>query len=343
VTSLISILLPVYNAEETLKSCMESILAQSYRDFELVAVDDGSKDKSLEILRVFSEQDLRVRIYSLEENRGIVHALNFGIRQCEGEYIARMDADDIMTPLRLQIQKAYFDHYPETDLLGGRIELFKDQGELTPGQLKYRDWSNSLSECEEIYQDIFIESPVMHPTFFLRKKLYGELGGYLDHPWAEDYDFILRAYQSKKVIRKTREILLKKRDSPSRVSRNDVRCKKKAMFSAKAHYFARQDFLKNRKVIIIGSGNSGRLAFKALKDQQVLVSEFLDNVSSGEERRVLGIPAYSLKINEADSYLKVRRDCFFILCIGEETGLKQMVRCLDQNHLRQGKDYVRFV
>ncbi|MCP4749807.1 MAG: glycosyltransferase family 2 protein, partial [Proteobacteria bacterium] len=104
--------MPIYNAEATLKECLDSILRQTYSNFEVVAVDDGSGDAGPAVLKDFARRDPRIRISTLPENRGIVEALNLGLDECRGEWIARMDADDRMLPDRLRLQRNYFDEHP---------------------------------------------------------------------------------------------------------------------------------------------------------------------------------------------------------------------------------------
>ena len=103
----VSILLPVYNSETTIQETIDSILCQTYSDFELVIINDGSSDKSEQIIGQYS--DKRIRYYKNEQNKGLIYTLNRGLDLCNGEYIARIDADDIMLPTRLEKQTNYMD------------------------------------------------------------------------------------------------------------------------------------------------------------------------------------------------------------------------------------------
>ncbi len=119
---LISILMPVYNGEAFLRQAMESLLSQSYTDIEVIAVDDGSTDASLKILEEYRRRDARVKVFS-QENRGIVRTLNESLRHASGRYIARMDADDISRPSRLEKQFEYLIKN-DLDIVGGGINRF---------------------------------------------------------------------------------------------------------------------------------------------------------------------------------------------------------------------------
>ena len=343
---LISILLPLHNAEKTLNRCIESILGQSCENFELIAVDDGSDDSSASILRGFAENDLRIKIFSFQQNRGIVAALNYGLEKCQGEWIARMDADDIMHPDRLGLQLSHFQDHPETDILGARVKIFREKGNLSPGQVKYQDWSNSLLTDQEIKTDIFAESPVMHPTFFLRKSFYKKMNGYHDSPWAEDYDFLLRAYLLNAIFSKLPQVLVEKGDSPLRLARTDIRCKRKAMFQAKAHFFAKKasSFLENKdNIIIAGSGSSGKMACSALALANVKTDAFVDNIPGGPDRTVVGLPAVTLLPENAEFFFRERKNTFFLLCIGVPEGRVMMENLLEKYGFRVVKDYLRFI
>jgi glycosyltransferase involved in cell wall biosynthesis len=121
----VSVLLPVYNAEETVSHALESLLGQSFSDFEVVIIDDGSTDGSMEILRRC--QDPRVRISS-RENRGLAVSLNEALRSARGELVARHDADDTSDPNRFQRQVDYLDGHPSVGLVGTNYVLVDERG-----------------------------------------------------------------------------------------------------------------------------------------------------------------------------------------------------------------------
>lgn len=341
---LISILLPVFNAQQFLADCLRSIQSQTYPDVEIVIVDDGSTDDTPRILNDFASRDDRFRILTLSQNNGIVAALNMGLAECRGGWVARMDADDTMNPQRLELQKRYVDTHPETDILGTRVRVFRDDGELTTGQQRYQDWSNALVTDEEIRCEMFAESPIMHPTFFLRWGTYQELGGYRDNPWAEDYDFLLRASLTKLRFAKLTEVLVDKRDSPNRLARIDDRCKRRAMFAAKAHYFAKAKWADpNRQLLIVGSGSSGRIACSALRKEGVDVHGFVDNIRGGSGRTVAGLPAYTLDYDHPNGFFDAVGKTHFLLCIGMPEGRLMMEKLLIERGYKAGTDYLRFI
>lgn len=185
-TPRVSILLPVYNAESYLAETLESLLRQSYEDFELIAVNDGSTDASESILRGYAERDARVRLVS-RPNTGLVVALNEMLDIARGDLCARMDADDIALPHRLERQVAAFDARPELVCLGGAIELIDEHG--TPLHRPAPVCGNEAVQREALRG----RTPICHPAAMFRSEAVRAVGGYIDDAYpAEDLDLWLR-------------------------------------------------------------------------------------------------------------------------------------------------------
>src|SRR5258705_775698 len=111
----VSVLLPVWNGERHLAAAIESVLGQSFTDFELLIVDDGSTDGSAALIRRYGDE--RIRLFENEKNLGVTRSLNLGLAQARGRYVARMDADDLSAPERLARQVAFLDSHPEVALV----------------------------------------------------------------------------------------------------------------------------------------------------------------------------------------------------------------------------------
>ncbi len=126
----ISVIIPVYNTAQYLTQCLESVLAQTFTDFEVIAVDDGSQDNSWEILKKFSGRDARLKIYRNEQNRGVSYTLNRAISYCTTPIIARMDSDDLMVRERIAKQYHYLQQHPECIALGGQVSYINNSEEI---------------------------------------------------------------------------------------------------------------------------------------------------------------------------------------------------------------------
>ncbi|MEA3439829.1 MAG: glycosyltransferase family A protein, partial [Chloroflexota bacterium] len=158
----VSILLPCYNAADTLFQSLDSLISQTLQDFEIVAVDDGSTDNTLDILQHHASLDNRICTIQTP-HRGIVSALNTGLAACRAPYVARMDSDDRAHPKRLEKQVSLLDDNPQIGVVSCLVSAFPKE-RVREGFLVYLDWLNSLIEDQDIRREIFIESPLPHPS-----------------------------------------------------------------------------------------------------------------------------------------------------------------------------------
>lgn len=333
--------MPVRNDAGFLPECLASIKVQNLSNYELVAVDDGSEDCSRKVLEKAARQDPRIRIIHTPQ-RGIVSALNTGLSACRGRYIARMDADDRMRPQRLELQLAFLTNNPGIDFCGCRVEPFTTEGTVSENVRKYHCWSNSLLTDEEIRRERFVESPIMHPTFFASKKLFQQIGGYRDNPWPEDYDLLLRASQIGIVFGKCAETLVEKRHALDRLSRVDPIYKRPAMMKAKVHYLLESGILDHfRGVLIAGTGPTGRELAKRFMEREIPLAGFVDNRMSPPNRKVLGLPAWGFPEGVPPDFLKRFPDHLCALGIGDASGQSMMTRLLLEQGWRENLEFVR--
>jgi glycosyltransferase involved in cell wall biosynthesis len=272
VPPLVSVVLPVHNGGPYLAEAVGSILEQSHQRLELLLVDDHSSDEAVASL---DRSDTRLRVLA-SPRRGVAHAFNAGWRASRGEFIARMDADDIAAPQRLQRQLELFQADPSLGITGARVEFFasEDVG-VGQGNRVYCDWLNSLVRPDDIHRAMFIESPIPNPTAVFRRDVLERLNGYRDAEWPEDYDLYLRADVAGVRMAKPGEILLRWRDHPARLTRNDPRYAMEQFQRAKIHYFVRSR-LPGRKLLIWGAGPTGKLTFDLLADEGVDVAGFIE-------------------------------------------------------------------
>lgn len=183
----ISVILPVFNAAKYVRAALESVLAQSFGDLELLVIDDGSTDESLELIQQATQYDSRCRVIS-QQNRGIVFSCNHGIELARGKYIFRMDADDIARPRRLEHQIAYLRAHPECVAVGTRVML------IDPDDLPIREMSDLRSHDEIDAAHLRgLGGCIIHPTVGMRADALIRVGGYRPaYEWAEDLDLFLR-------------------------------------------------------------------------------------------------------------------------------------------------------
>lgn len=268
---LVSCLMPVRDGGRYFRDAVASVLNQSYRNWELVIVDDHSPGGISRSALIGSGHIQLVD----NDGHGIVDALNTAARYAHGDLLARMDADDIAVRDRLQRQVDYLQGHPEIGIAGGQVTVFCDTTPVGNGYLAYQDWVNSLCTPAQIRREIFIESPIPHPTAVIRRSVFERLGGYRHGLWAEDYDLWLRAYSAGVLMGKPSGIVLHWRDHKNRLSRTSQRYVRARFVRAKSYYMART-VLRNREAVIWGAGPTGRSVFDGLVREGVKVTAFID-------------------------------------------------------------------
>jgi glycosyltransferase involved in cell wall biosynthesis len=213
---IISVLMPVYNAGRYVAEAVESILAQTLEDFEFLIIDDGSKDRSPEILRGYAARDPRIRLVS-RPNTGIVGALNEGLGLARGELVARMDADDVALPSRLATQLRYMEDHPECVMVGSRVLVIDPEG------MPLTIMSDALTH-EQIVEGFLAGRGqlVHHPAVMYRRRVVLEIGAYRPiFDESEDLDLFLRLAEVGRIVN-LEEPLLKYREHMAKASRAKV-------------------------------------------------------------------------------------------------------------------------
>jgi glycosyltransferase involved in cell wall biosynthesis len=230
---LVSVVLPFYNAP-FLEEAIKSILNQSYSNYELLLIDNGSTDGSSLVAQSYAENS-KVTLIK-EERKGVVFAANKGIRIAKGNWIARMDADDIADSDRLKNQLDVLMREPALGVVSGLVTyLGSDENK---GFIHYVEWLNTIQSNEEIRKNQFVEFPLANPTLIFKRELFNQFGFYEDGNFPEDYEFFLRLQAVGVQMKKVDKIVLKWRDTPSRLTRTDVRYSSDAFFRVKAKYLA---------------------------------------------------------------------------------------------------------
>ena len=207
---LVSVIMPAYNAEKYIAQAIESVLGQTFDDFEFIIINDCSRDRTEEI--ILSYNDPRIVYLKNEENLGVAATLNKGLAAAKGEYIARMDADDISLPERLAKQVAYLDANEEIAVLGTNVESFNELGTISTG------WS--ALNPEQMKVDLLFACGLAHPSVMMRAEVIRELGGYdVEFNGLEDYELWCRVLENHKITTLP-DILLRYRIHGSQVTQN---------------------------------------------------------------------------------------------------------------------------
>ena len=182
----VSVLMPAYNSEKYIATAIESILNQTFSDFEFIIINDGSTDNTAKIVRQYARQDPRIKFIDNKKNRGLIAVLNMGLDLCTGEYIARMDSDDISMPDRCERQLEAYREQPELSLLSGTIAEFGEDPEHIEN---YRRLPESH---EDIVRFAKKRNPMNHMAVMFRKSNVTAAGSYQPIGLFEDYDLWVR-------------------------------------------------------------------------------------------------------------------------------------------------------
>lgn len=225
----VSVIMGIKNGERFLRESVESIVAQTFNDFEFIIIDDGSTDRTAEILKEFSQKDSRVKIITNPQNLGLTKSLNIGIRAASGEYIARMDADDIAMPERFEKQVKFLDENSGHTLVGSWAQVIDEKGSDVR-ELKYPTADTELKKT------LIKLNPFIHASIMMRRSALDQTGLY-DEAWryGQDYELYFRIAKNFKMANIS-ELLLKHRINRDSVTRKNNR--EQARLALKARWRA---------------------------------------------------------------------------------------------------------
>jgi len=259
---LISVLLPAFNGGSALDVALRSVERQTEPRWECLIVDDGSTDETAERAQRAAGRDPRFRLVSLP-HRGLIEALNAGLEQCAGTYVARMDADDIMHRHRLRLQSDMLQGRPALTAVGCHVRLFP-RDELRNGRRDYERWLNGITTPKRLRAEAFVECPIAHPTLMIRTERLRALR-YRDRDWPEDYDLVLRLLANGDALDVVPRRLLLWRDTPGRLSRIDARYGLDRFTACKAAFLADGLLARQEQYVLWGYGDTARTLHRALQ------------------------------------------------------------------------------
>jgi len=324
----VSVILPVCRAEQYIEDCIQSILNQTFRDFELIIVTNGSDEQTL--FKIDHFRNDRIRRIDFEK-ADLVKAVNTGIASSKGEFIARMDADDIMTLNRLGLQMKFLNEKPNFDVVSGKV-LYEGDKNKNKGYYLHVEWLNQLKTHSDIYLNRFVDSPVANPSLMMRKKIFDQFGLFENGDFPEDYEMVLRWLDSGVRIGKVYEPVLHWRDHARRLTRNDNRYSQDAFYRIKARYFSTW-FHRSKKagdsVLIWGTGKSVWEKSRFLKDRGIEVLGYIDvknNKSVFKEKPIF-------------HYSSIPANQFILSYVSDREGRQEIYNYLLKNGFDPGEDF----
>lgn len=325
---IVSVILPVRDGGNWLREAVDSILGQSLRELELLLVDDHSSDTAARVLHGI---DPRLRLLH-NPGRGLVDALNHGFAQARAPLLARMDADDVAAPDRLASQLDYLARHPQVAICATRVRI---EGPLAQaGSQRYEDWLNALTEPEAIERELFVESPLPHPSVMIRRSAWEALPGYQDGPEPEDYGLWLEAARHGMRFGKPDRVLLRWRDHAGRLTRTDARYGSDRFLALKARHLLGWRAA-GRPLWIWGAGPGGRTLHDALIAAGGRVEAFVD-----VHPRRIGGRKRGLPVGPLEAVLARPDGCLVLVAVGSRGARAEIRQWCSQHGLREAQDYL---
>lgn len=315
---MISIIMPIRNASSFLNDCIDSILAQTHTDWELLAVNDYSVDNTLDILNDYAKKDNRIAVLA-NDGYGIIEALQTGYRASKGNFITRMDADDNMPPTKLEILCKALENSPKNSIVTGYVQYISESI-VESGFKRYENWLNKLVDTNSYYTEIYKECVIASPAWLIDRSTFETCGGFEGNDYPEDYDLVFRLYKNHVNVVGVKEIVHIWRDHPKRASRTDPHYTDSSFIDLKTKYFAELDYDSKKQLIIWGAGKKGKKIANILRRKDI---EF-KWITSNENK--IGHNINGLTVEAQSKHLKSGKTTKqFVIAIagpGEQTEIK---------------------
>jgi len=327
----VAVLLPARDAAATLRAAAVSLLRGTWRDLELVVVDDGSRDATAEVAEGLARRDRRVRLLR-GPGEGIAGALNRALAAVDAPLLARMDADDVAWPRRLALQVEALEADASLAAVGARVRLFP-RAQVRDGMRRYAAWLNGLTTPALVARDLFVEAPLVHPAALLRRGPLEAAGGWRDGPFPEDYDLWLRLAAAGGRLTNLPATLLDWRESAGRATRTDGRYALARHVALKCAALASGPLAGVREVGLWGAGETGRSFADALAAVGVRVTTFVEVDRKKFGRTIRGAPVISYEGVEA------LRGLPLLVAVGAP-GARPLIRAeLAKRGFEEGRDF----
>ncbi|MFQ5745673.1 MAG: glycosyltransferase [Gemmatimonadota bacterium] len=304
----VSILLPCRDAARHLPACLDSLRAQTLGDYELLAVDDGSRDRTRALLEERAAADPRIRVFRAAD-AGLVAALRRATSEARGALLARMDADDEAHPERLARQVALLAERRELAACGTGIRYIPRR-RVRGGYRRYEAWLNGLREPEDLLRDLLVECPIAHPTLMIRASALRALGGYRDAGWPDDYDLVLRLHAAGMRAANLPDVLLRWRLGAARHSHVSGAYSPGAFRRCKVHFLRHGLLPPGRPAVVWGAGRVGKAFAREMLAQGLDVRAFVDL-----DPRKIGQEIHGAPVLDPDGFLSLE-DPYVLAAVG---------------------------
>jgi len=330
---LVSILIPFKNTEKFIADCLQSIRAQTYTNWELIIIDDGSTDTSSSIVKSFALQDNRISLFKNYGN-GIIDALKLAFKESSGMFITRMDSDDVMRKNKLEVLASSLITYGNGHVALGLVNYFSAEG-IKDGYKKYESWLNSLTKKGTNFSEIYKECVIPSPCWMLHREDLIACNAFDSSRYPEDYDLAFRFYKQSFKCIPCNVVLHDWRDYSYRTSRTDKHYAENHFIPLKLDYFLELDYNTEKTLIVWGAGNKGKYIAKLLIEKNIVFEWICDNP------RKIGKDIYGKILRPFDD-LKTLQNTQSIISVANKKEQLEIRDYLSKLQLKSLKDYVFF-
>jgi len=330
---LISILTPFKNTEFFLESCLDSILKQSYTNWELLIIDDASTDSSYKIVEAFTKKDNRIKLFKNTGN-GIIDALKLAFNKSKGELITRMDSDDVMRANKLEVLANNLLIFGKQHVAIGLVHYFSEDG-IKEGYKSYETWLNNLTKTGKNYSEVYKECVIPSPCWMLYRSDLIACDAFNPNIYPEDYDLAFRFYKHNYKCIPCNKVIHNWRDYSSRTSRTHEHYAENHFIDLKLNYFLALDYNPNKKLVVWGAGNKGKIITKTLIKKGIPFEWICDNPNK------IGRDIYG-KVLQPFSFLKSVKNAQSIITVANKNAQKEIKIYLKSIQMVNKTDYFFF-
>jgi glycosyltransferase involved in cell wall biosynthesis len=331
---LISIITPFKNSSKYIEDCINSILKQTIKNWELIIVDDYSTDNSFDIVKRMSLKDDRIKLYKNNGNNGIIETLRIGLNKSVGNYITRMDSDDLMITIKLEELYLNLKEKGKGFVSTSCVKYFSKIG-IGKGYKNYEDWLNELMINKSNFKDIYKECVIPSPNWMIHREDLMNSDAFNSNIYPEDYDLVFRFYKNNiKIVSSVKKLHLW-RDYSNRTSRVDSNYADNHFLDLKIKYFLELNYDNRKELVIWGAGKKGKLLAKKLSEQNIRYSWVCNNPNK------IGKQIYNNQILNVD-YLNRLNNFQSVITVASKDSQKLIKDFFSSKNLICMKDYYFF-
>ncbi len=330
---LVSILTPFKNVSDYLEDCLNSIIKQTYQNWELLIIDDHSTDNSYAIVEKYAKTDSRIKLFK-NIDCGIISALQLAYSKSSGNYITRMDSDDIMTENKLNVMVNQLRIHGKKHVALGLVKYFSENG-ISDGYTKYETWINELTKSGTNYDEIYKECVIASPCWMLHRSDLDTCDAFNPNRYPEDYDLTFRFYEHGFKCIPNNTLLHHWRDYSTRTSRTHKHYAQNYFLDIKLHYFLKLDYDKTRPLTIWGAGFKGKNIVKNLVEKGIQFHWICDN------EKKIGKSIYGIKLQPFED-LQYIKNPQTIVTVANNEAQKEIISYFQKLNMQSVKDYFFF-